>query len=694
VAKNPANSIAAHTIEKNAVYPGKWHGKKYYFGLHFDLHAKETDFELGTRCSPEELRPQLELMNPDWVQADAKGHTGHCSWFSETPGALVPPKMEMDQLRQWRETTKQMGKPLHCHYCATMDHGTAAKFPEWTVVPSPKSQKVEEGQNRSSNARAKICYRSPYLEQIMLPQLKELIDRYDVDGFWVDGEICFAETCYCERCLKAFKEETGISEPPQDGGDPGWARWVDFHHRGFQEYVTKYCDAIHAHKPGVLVCSNWMQSLNDPGAPVVPIDWISGDGAARNGIDFTRCEARFMSTRGKPWDYMLWNWYGMGNMNNPATNFTTKPVQCLEQEGAVVLALGGNLQIYEQPHGIRTGQMVNWRMKRLGEVGKWVRKRQSICQGSTMFPQVAVLHSEHHVRKIWTDNNILWGCKTGPVRGAVLSLSECHYGVDIMDEWALAPVLEDFPVVVAPEQDEMSDAMISALMEYVSEGGKLLVSGAKALERFDNAFFGISDYKIEKEAKYYVSADDGNVPVFSRQWAVMELDSATPAGGVLCNHFPTDENLTDIPSVIVNMYGKGTVVYVPFGVFDYYHTLRYPLVRAFIGECAKLAAGKLAVRVTAPRCIEVFLRKQGDATVIHFVNRLNGLPDPQNHGMVDDIPAVGPVAVEVDLDKKAGHVEHVFEDSNFNCTYERTEIGVTLKAELARIHIHSAVVIN
>ena len=40
--------------------------------------------------------------------------------------------------------------------------------------------------------------------------------------------------------------------------------------------------------------------------------------------------------------------------------------------------------------------------------------------------------------------------------GAVFSLLELHYRVDILDEWALLPQLAQFPVVVAPERNDMS----------------------------------------------------------------------------------------------------------------------------------------------------------------------------------------------------------------------------------------------
>ena len=55
------------------IYRGHWHGKKVYFGLHYDLHAGEGDTDLGTRCGESELVPMLKLMNPDFVQTDCKG---------------------------------------------------------------------------------------------------------------------------------------------------------------------------------------------------------------------------------------------------------------------------------------------------------------------------------------------------------------------------------------------------------------------------------------------------------------------------------------------------------------------------------------------------------------------------------------------------------------------------------------------
>lgn len=39
-----------------------------FFGLHYDLHARAEDTELGSALTPEHLRAELEKVKPDFVQ--------------------------------------------------------------------------------------------------------------------------------------------------------------------------------------------------------------------------------------------------------------------------------------------------------------------------------------------------------------------------------------------------------------------------------------------------------------------------------------------------------------------------------------------------------------------------------------------------------------------------------------------------
>ena len=156
----------------------------------------------------------------------------------------------------------------------------------------------------------------------------------------------------------------------------------------------------------------------------------------------------------------------------------------------MLLSTGGNVQIYETC-GLRSGQLVPWRMERLGEVSKFVKQRRKLCQDTQTFPLVAVLHSEAHYYSQCTSASIMYGYDIAPVQGATWILSDCHYGVDILDEFMLEEMLEQFPVVVVPEQTRMSDKMVKLLKAYVKEGGCLLLTGVGMAERFGYDYLGV-----------------------------------------------------------------------------------------------------------------------------------------------------------------------------------------------------------
>jgi len=668
---------------------GKWHGDRYYFGLHYDLHAGEKDTDLGSRCGEVELIPMLKLMAPDFVQTDCKGHAGYTSWFSKVANATVPPGLKHDALMQWREATRTLGLPLHCHYSGIWDKAAGAKHPDWCVVTADGQVAGSPfGQNAGAPTGEKMCPRSAYLDELMIPQMLELIDRYEVDGFWIDGDLWAVEPCYCEKCRTAWTQQTGLAEPPAKEDDPEWPRWWNFTRESFYAFVTRYCDAVHAHKPGVLVCSNWLQTFKNPGAPAVPTDWISGDNSCVWGLDGSRCEARFLSTRGKPWDIMLWNFFCSHGMGNPDSPWTVKPPQMLMQEAAALLSFGGNVQIYEHPP-VRDGRLLEWRQRRLSEVSAFVKARREVCQHTETIPQIAVLHSEHHLFSDVRGKNMMWNVDAAPVQGAVFTLLENSYGVDILDEWALLPRLAEFPVVVAPEQARMSDAMVTALKAYVEGGGNLLLTGSESFERFGEAFLGFRSQEIQTEQTYAVPAADGDVPLYSKHWRLGEATTAEMLGPIGRGCLLEDCQLPH-PAAVLNRVGKGQVLYMPADLFrDFVHN-RYPLTRRFVGTLVERLLPDPEIRVQAPACVDVALRHRGTTLLVHLVNRASGIPNLPSNGAIDEIPPVGPIRVTVRTPARPAQVRCELEAGQLD--WDWTDGVLTIS--LATVCIHAAITVE
>ncbi len=654
----------------------RWHGANRYVGLHYDLHAREDDTELGLRAEPEELADTIQLMKPDWVQTDCKGHPGYTSWFSTVEEASVPPKLAKDALAQWRGGGEGVKVPLHFHYFRVMDEAAARKHPEWAVTTGNEKDETV------------VCPRSPYVDSLMIPQLLELIDRYQVNGFWVDGEIWAVKPCYCPRCLQAWHEETGMDVAPADPAHIDWPKWMEFTRRGFEAYVTKYAKAVHKHKRGVLVCSNWLQTFRNPGPPVVPTDWISGDNTAVFGLDQSRCEARFLANREKHWDIMLWAFYsshGHGRKESPPA---FKPAQMLMQEAAVHVAFGGNVQIYEHPP-VRDGRLVPYRQEVLGRVVEFIKRRQEYSQGTESHPQVAVLHSEQHLYGTMNGPNLLWDVDTSPVEGAVFALLENHFGVDILDEWALRPRIGEYPLVVVPEQAGMSGDMVQDLLAYVQAGGRLLVTGSACFDRFGSQVLGATTERVEAEATYTARYAEADCPIYSREWRLLVPTTAEVVDVVAKGCF-LEDTTTSYPVAITQAYGDGTILYIPADIFQDFRRNRYPQSRELVGCFVNRLAGRMDIRVTAPPSIDVAFRKRGNETIIHLLNRGSGIPQQPNNGAVDNIPTVGPISVTLRRDSWPTDVSAVFEGATLTWDF----VGGELTINVSQVHIHEAVVIE
>ena len=660
----------------------------YGVGFHYDLHATKEDTVLGLNCAPSELVPMLRRMKPDLVQTDCKGHPGYTSWFSKTPDASVPPGLKKDALDQWRAATRQLGLPLFCHYSGIWDAGATEKHPEWRVVPS-STAKSALGQNAGGMLSQTVCPRSGYLHELMIPQFLELIDRYDVDGIWIDGDIWAVEPCYCPKCIGAFRDQTGSARPPEKTSDPEWPAWWNFTRESFDAYVTAYCDAVHRHKPGVRVCSNWLQTFTCPGEPSVPTDWISGDNSFVYGLDISRCEARFISTRGKHWDIMLWSFYQLPKyFSEPPVRSCFKSFDMLAQEAAVPLSFGGAVQFYEHPHGLRDGRLVGWHQDRLGELVHFVRKRLPVCRGTVPHPQVAVLHSEHHFRATVVTSKLRWGVDTASVEGAVYSLLENHFGVDVLDEWALASRLAEFPCIVVPEQHALSDGMVVALKRYVEEGGCLLVSGVECGARWPDRFLGVTGKKTASNATYCIPAGRESVPVWSSQWRFPRLAGADAFGELSTSDARPETNI-GFPAATLHRVGLGKVAFVPFAIFREYKSNRYQPTRRFLGELMAALDFAGAIQAEAPLSVDIAYRQKGDTLQAHFVNRASGIPNQPDNGAIDQIPHVGPIRLRWKMPRPAS-VELVFETEKLKWKWQQGVLTVLVP----RIRIHAAVLIK
>ena len=435
-----------------------------FFGLHLDLHPVKEDAALGADLTESNIERLLDAVKPDFVQYDCKGHPGYTG-CPVTVGQASPGIVK-DSLAIWRKVTRSRGVLLGIHYSGVIDELAARTYPEWA--------RVDPSGNPDQRATSTF---GPYVDELMIPQLKAIVEKYDIDFVWVDGECWGAELDYSPNAVQAWKRETGLCDPPESSSDPHWAEWKDFNRRQFERYLIHWVDALHEFRHELNVASNWAYTTMCPIPVKAKVDHLSGDFDPMLSADRARTEVRYLANCEMPWDLLSW---GFDSAEGQQDSLKL-PAQ-LMQEAAVVLVYGGGYTIYYLP--TRSGYINDTIIETAAEVARFCRERQELCHRNASLPQVALLYSsESHLDR--SDRVFTWwGTPLNELDGALHALLELHYSVDILSEHQLEPRLSEFPLVVIPDWHKLSDSFCEALLGYVERGGNLLLLGQRCAEFF------------------------------------------------------------------------------------------------------------------------------------------------------------------------------------------------------------------
>lgn len=440
--------------------PNRLRRDQSFFGIHFDFHAGDDCNEIGKNTTPGMVQTIIDLVKPDYIQTDCKGHAGYTSYPTKVGNRA--PGFVGDPLRVWRDVTARNGVALYMHYSGVWDTRAIELHPEWAAIHADGTRDKE---------RTSVF--GTYVDQLLIPQLKELAGDYGVDGVWVDGECWATIPDYGERSLRLFQESTGINDIPKSPSDPHWYEWMQFHREGFRKYLRHYIAAVRSEYPNFQICSNWAYTHHMPEPVSAAVDFLSGDYTANNSVNSARFAGRYLASQGTPWDLMAWSF-----SYNPFPREQKTAIQ-LKREAAIVFALGGGFQAYFTQN--RDGSVRLDEMQVMAEVAKFARERQPWCHHSVQIPQVALLLSTSDYHR---NAQSLFPQYKGKSQGVLQCLLESQYSVDLISEDMLAPDMSRFPIIVIPEWENISPLFCNDLVEYAKGGGNLLLIGRETSEKF------------------------------------------------------------------------------------------------------------------------------------------------------------------------------------------------------------------
>ena len=634
-----------------------------FLGIHFDFHAGADCTEIGKNTTRAMIEQVIDQVHPDYLQIDCKGHPGLSSYPTKVGNQA--PGFVGDPLRLWREVTAERGVALYMHYSGVWDSEAIRRHPDWGVINA----------DGKTNGNATSFF-SPYADQLLIPQLRELAGDYGVDGVWVDGECWASMPDYGVRALAAFREATDVEAVPRRPGEPRWFEFLEFNREAFRRHLRHYVAELRKTNPSFQLCSNWAFTDHMPERVSAPVDFISGDYSPEDSVNSARFSARYMARQGAPWDLMAW-----GFTTRPAKNGSREKTAIqLQREAAAVLALGGGFQTYFNQR--RDGSVRLELMPVMAEVAKFCRARQAICHHAVPVPQVALLYSTAaHYREA----NGLFPRDLTRLRGTLQALLESQYSVEVLGEHHLEGRLAQYPLIVLPECDYLEAKFRDQLVAYAREGGSLLLVGPAAAALFRAELSADFDGPPRPEVRYL--AHGGRLTPTKGAVQPVRLGAQARPVGLL--HTANDAGSAAVPAASITPLGRGRIAATYCCLSQAYLNGRPEAARAFLDDLARELFPRPLVEVKGSHDVDVAVNRLGGRLTVNLVNTAGPHADVEDP-IHSSIPAVGPLEVTIRAEKTPTRL--TLEPGGQALEFEAR--GGEVRLTLPRLEVHSVVVVD
>lgn len=525
-----------------------------FWGLHCDFHAQPWMGAVGRAIREEDIRRVCRELKPDFWQIDCRGHFGWATYPTKLGNAM--PEFATDTLALFRKVTREEGVALYMHYTGIWDDKYCAEHPTEGIMHADGSYDKQY-----------IFPGSSYVNDLLIPQMSELAETYEVDGIWIDGDVWAMRMDYRPETLAGFEQETGIclnGQKPATPADPYYEEYRDYNRELYRRYVRHYVDTLHAMHPDLQITVNWLFSDLMPEKVSINVDFLSGDAAPFDSINAIRYAARYMPQQNMPWDIM-----GMGQRYNGEGKIDLLPLHATQvmQQAAATISMGGSFQVGLSQLFDGSPRMVP--LMHLKPVADFIKAREPFCFKSKVIPQAAMLVSTHdrHLEKTFVfDRGV---DNSDSKRGLTSLLCAAGQSFDVISEHTLEKRADEFSMIVLPETVEaLAPETVQQLLDYAKNGGTLLLTGTKTCRIF-----------AEAGAPFTVAELDDPVPTEkflaqrneAKDQRFFTIDGSF-YGGVLypvqligqgnfevVSHTYYDERSRQMPFAIIAEHGKGKV---------------------------------------------------------------------------------------------------------------------------------------
>jgi len=667
--------------------------ERRYRKVHLDFHTPEWAPQAVDMFDPKELISTLKRARVNIAVIFTKCHYGNA--YYETSVGHKHSGLRVDFLGEVIREAHANDISVIAYHSVAWDNRVPVYHPDWEVV------RPEGGRYPGVGWRW-CCLNSPYRDYV-LSMLREIAENYEIDGLWLDW--AYIEHpwlfCYCHRCRRKFRETYGYDMVRFESAPLEVRRMmVEFNSKVKDDFISEASSILKRARPGAVLTYNQAGHHLHP-YPENPanVGFLAVEAHAPNYL-FQSFIASYLSCQRKPAEVItprfLKDW----------GEWTLKPKDTLKTEIASIISNGGLPSIGDQIYP--SGRLEVEFYRELGEVFSWLEEREEWLVGSESVKDVAILNSTTTNRA----RQILLECdKDVPPRGAHRALVDGKVICDVVNEMALDN-LSEYNVLVLPDQICLSDECQQRIRDYVRGGGGIIATGRTSLlseggeprEDFGLAdLFGASFGGDFPFSRCYIEVTDETakfglprMPILSKERPVrLNLTSGISLGLIVepscekVERTPPPACRTDLPSIVMNVYGKGKCIYVASAIERDIGMRNEPWLKKLYLNLIDMVRRDTLVEAEAPTSVRVTLRKQPGRWIFHFVNIA---PNPGELGpsYVEGVLPARSIRVKVKVPSEPERVYSAPDRWSVNASLD----GRWLSFELPEVKIHSMAVIE
>jgi hypothetical protein len=504
------------------------------------------------------------------------------------------------------------------------------EHPDWAYI-SPDGEIVDY------NGDVHVCINGPYQQTYALKIIEELFKTLDFDGIFFnmggyqtrDYSGNYHGICHCQHCQRAFEAMYGLSLPEvEDLSDPLYRTYLAFKQQTLAAHRVKVYRFITERWPDVCVANH--------------TEFNRG---------FIRQESNTAIERPLPhWQYSAsdntqWAVRSFPGMvsSNTTVDFIDFPYRHV--------AVSPHQQTLRLAQNLANGGALDYYL--IGRLDN--HEDRSGFEGIRDLFHYHAENEDTYVDLVSQANVMLLkqhGPHTDEYRGWFRFLIENHVLFDVVrTDTAPEVSWEQYGTVIAPELEAMSDALAQRLDAFVEAGGTLIAVGQTG---FRDEFYNprpepaldalgietVAAIREDMRSSYLKFANPDDKDGFPR---MEEIDLVYLDGAYVYATYADDaetrmnlipphnygppercyyEQVTSHPGLVVNPFGEGRAIYLPWSPGALFHRQGHLNTAYFCGDLLLHIADVGSVQGSLSPMVEVtrFTKSDGSYDLLHLVN--------------------------------------------------------------------------